>query len=157
MTKLLSRANEAGLRGEVPVSAVILDQFGRCIGYGSNSREKQRDPLCHAELIALKQAASLRSDWRFNDCTLIVTLEPCPMCAGALTQARMGQVIYGARDTKRGALGSVLDLSVDPSAHHHMVVKGGVMEEEARRQLQDWFKQQRYRSRENAVIPFQKG
>ncbi len=112
MTRLLMRAEHLGSLGEVPVSAVVIDANGRCIGHGSNQRQRMRDPLGHAELIALRQAAWLKSDWRFNDCTLIVTLEPCPMCAAALTQARMGQVIFAARDPKRGGLGSTINLAL---------------------------------------------
>ena len=87
MTVLLQRAARAGEAGEVPVAAVVLDAESRCIGHGRNRRETGRDPLGHAELVALRQAALVQGDWRFNDCTLIVTLEPCPMCAGALIQA----------------------------------------------------------------------
>lgn len=143
MTRLLSRAERLGALGEVPVTAVILDAKGRCIGHGSNWRERSNNPLGHAELMALRQAAWLRQDWRFNDCTLITTLEPCPMCAGALTQARMGQVIFGANDPKRGALGSTINIAKHPSAHHHMLILGGVMGDIAKKQLQNWFKQRR--------------
>ena len=143
MSRLIRRADEIGALGEVPVSAVVLNQTGHCIGHGSNQREKEKDPLAHAEIIALKQASLIRNDWRFNDCTLIVTLEPCPMCAGALIQARMGQVIFGATDLKKGALGSVLDLSKDKSAHHYMNVKGGILGEEIGQELKSWFKLQR--------------
>ena len=131
MSRLLARAENLGELGEIPVAAAILDSFGRCIGHGSNRRERNCDPLGHAELIALRQAALIKNDWRFNDCTLIVTLEPCPMCAGALVQARMGQVIFGAYDSKRGGLGGTINLANHPSAHHHMVINGGVMEKEA--------------------------
>ena len=143
MERLLRLAAQAGQRGEVPVAAVVLDPQGRAIGWGSNRREGQQDPLGHAELVALRQASLLRHDWRFNHHTLLVTLEPCPMCAGALIQARMGRVIYGAPDKKRGALGGCLNLSTDPSAHHHMDVIGGVLEDRCRHQLQTWFRQQR--------------
>ncbi len=143
MSRLITRARTIGLKGEVPVTAVVLDENGHCIGHGSNGRQKSRNPLAHAEIIALRQASLIKNDWRFNECTLIVNLEPCPMCAGALIQARMGQVIFGASDLKKGALGGVLDLSKDKSAHHYMIVKGGIMEIEASNQLRDWFKQQR--------------
>jgi len=96
----------------------------------------------------LQQAARLRGDWRFNDCTLLVTLEPCPMCAGALVQARMGQVVFGASDPKRGALGGVLDLSTSPSAHHYMRVVSGVVADRCADQLERWFKQRRRQQRE---------
>ncbi len=143
MKRLLARAKEIGSSGEVPVSAVILDKSGHCIGYGNNRREVDYNPLGHAELIALRQAAWVKQDWRFNDCTLIVTLEPCPMCAGALIQARMGQVLFGARDPKRGALGGTIHLAKHSSSHHHMITQGGIMEKEAQKQLQEWFKLRR--------------
>lgn len=84
------------------MAAVVLDGEGKAVGWGSNRRHRQQDPLGHAELVALERAARLRGSWRFNDCTLVVTLEPCPMCAGALVQARMGRVVFGAGDPKRG-------------------------------------------------------
>ena len=143
MDVLLQRAELTGAEGEVPVAAVILDREGRAIGHGRNRRQNHMDPLGHAELVALRQAAVVQGDWRFNACTLIVTLEPCPMCAGALVQARMGTVVYGARDPKRGGLGGSLDLSTHASAHHHMKVIRGVREPEARGQLERWFRQRR--------------
>ena len=145
MDRLLRLAERAGERGEIPVSAVLLDGAGRALGWGSNRRHRQQDPLGHAELLALAQAAALRCNWRFNDCTLLVTLEPCPMCAGALIQARVGCVIYGASDPKRGALGGCLDLSADPSAHHRMRVVAGVREGQASTQLERWFRSRRRR------------
>jgi tRNA(adenine34) deaminase len=146
MARLLRLAATVGETGEVPVAAVVLDGHGLCLGWGSNRRHRQRDPLGHAELVALRQAAAARGDWRFNDCTLLVTLEPCPMCAGALIQARMGQVVFAAADPKRGALGGCLDLSGDPSAHHHMEVHSGVLAAPARAQLEAWFRSRRARS-----------
>ena len=152
MQRLLRRAERLGAAGEIPVSAVVLDAEGRCIGHGSNRREWASDPLGHAELVALRQASLILGDWRLNQCTLIVTLEPCPMCAGALVQARVGQVIYGAHDPKRGGLGSTIDLSKHSSAHHHMKVTGGVMEPEASALLGRWFRQRRQRSGENGAV-----
>ena len=143
MQLLLRRASEVGRSGEIPVAAVIIDAEGRCIGYGRNQREHRNDPLGHAELVALRQAAVVQGDWRFNDSTLIVTLEPCPMCAGALVQARMGTVVFGAHDLKRGGLGGSIDLAHHPSAHHHMTVIGGVLEPQARQLLEEWFKRRR--------------
>lgn len=153
MQRLLRRAAAAGALGEVPVAAVVLDPRGRAIGWGSNRRETEADPLGHAELLALGQAARLRRDWRFNDHTLLVTLEPCPMCAGALVQARMGRVIFGAADPKRGALGSCLDLSRSSTAHHRMDVRGGVCGKACEQQLQEWFRQRRLRNGKPAVPP----
>ncbi|MGC6482306.1 MAG: nucleoside deaminase [Synechococcus sp.] len=146
MKRLLRRAQAIGEQGEVPVSAVVLDAHGRCIGFGGNTREQDQDPLGHAELVALRQATRLRGDWRLNDCTLLVTLEPCPMCAGALVQARMGQVIYAANDPKRGAMGSTINLSTHISAHHHMQVIGGVLGKEASAMLAQWFRRRRRRA-----------
>ncbi|MFM2080297.1 MAG: hypothetical protein RLZZ124_1474 [Cyanobacteriota bacterium] len=145
MDRLLRRAAVVGELGEIPVAAVVLDADGRAIGWGSNRRERDHQPLGHAELQALQQAAWLRGDWRFNDCTLIVTLEPCPMCAGALVQARMGRVVFGAPDRKRGALGGCLDLSRDASAHHHMDVIGGIRGGCCSSQLAEWFRRRRRR------------
>ncbi len=157
MKRLLSRAEQLGKSGEVPVSAVVLDAEGRCIGHGSNRREWASDPLGHAELVALRQASLILGDWRLNQCTLIVTLEPCPMCAGALVQARVGHVIYGAHDPKRGGLGGTIDLSRHPSAHHHMQVTGGVMKQEASALLERWFKQRRQRSDGSVAAQSRKG
>ena len=146
MVILLQRAKEAGNDGEVPITAIILDEIGRCIGHGRNNRNKRNDPLGHAELIALRQAAWVKEDWRFNECTLIVTLEPCQMCAGALIQARMGRVIFGAEDLKRGGLGGAIDLCTDKSAHHKMDVIGGVMREQIKEEIQNWFALKRIKS-----------
>lgn len=143
MHRLLREAARASEGGEVPVAAVVLDQAGRCIGWGRNQREQCRDPFGHAELVALRQASHCLGDWRFNHCTLLVTLEPCPMCAGTLVQARMGRVVYAAADPKRGALGSCLDLASHPSAHHRMTVSGGLLGDEARDQLVAWFRRRR--------------
>ena len=110
MKCILRRSDEVG-KSELPITALIIDDKGRCIGRGSNKRETNNDPLGHAELIALRQAALIKNDWRFNDCSIIVNLEPCTMCAAALIQARMGKVIYGANDEKRGGLGGSIDLS----------------------------------------------
>ncbi len=143
MDRLLRQAARVGEAGEVPVAAVVLDGGGRALGWGSNRRARHQDPLGHAEIVALRQAAYSRGDWRFNDCTLLVTLEPCPMCAGALIQARVGTVVFAASDPKRGALGGCLNLAADPSAHHAMRVIAGVREAEARHQLEDWFRRRR--------------
>jgi tRNA(adenine34) deaminase len=145
MERLLRQAARVGARGEVPVAAVVLDGRGRAVGWGSNRRHHGQDPLGHAELVALRQAAALLGTWRFNECTLLVTLEPCPMCAGALIQARMGTVVFAAADPKRGALGGCLNLASHSSAHHHLQVVGGLEGKRAERQLQEWFRQRRRR------------
>ena len=154
MTRLLTKARLVGERGEVPIAAVILDKRGRCIGYGVNRREEMRDPLGHAELVALRQASWIINDWRFNDCTLIVNLEPCPMCAGALIQARMGKIIYGSEDLKRGALGGTINLAEHKSAHHKMLIEKGIMEEQSKKIIVDWFQEKRVLAKENLLSEF---
>ncbi len=142
MKVALRRALEIG-EFELPISALIIDEKGRCIGRGTNKRQINKDPLGHAELIALRQAAWIKNDWRFNDCVLIVNLEPCTMCAAALVQSRMGKVIFSTEDKKRGGLGGTIDLSKHKSAHHKMFVIKGIYEEESRKLLKDWFKRLR--------------
>ena len=138
--KLILRRSKVIGKIEIPISAVIIDERGRCIGRGSNKRNSNNDPLGHAEIIALKQASLLKNDWRFNECQIITNLEPCTMCASVLIQARMGRVIYGAYDAKRGGLGGSIDLSKHKSSHHKMEVIGGILEEECKESLQVWFK-----------------
>ena len=143
MRRLLARAEQIGLLGEVPVCAVILDHHGRCIGHGSNRRERRKDPLGHAELVALRQAAWVKSDWRFNECTLIVTLEPCPMCAGALVNSRLSMVVFGMYDEKEGCCGSLYQLCRDPRFKHQLSVKGGIMEDACELMIKEFFNIQR--------------
>ena len=142
MKFILRRSEEVG-KVELPITAVIIDENGRCIGRGSNKREINNDPLGHAELIALRQASWIKNDWRFNECSLIVNLEPCTMCAAALIQARMGQVIFGAEDNKRGGFGGTIDLSKHKSAHHKMNIVRGILEKECKNKLEIWFKKLR--------------
>jgi len=142
MKFILRRSEEVG-KIELPITAVIIDEKGRCIGRGSNKRELNNDPLGHAELIALRQAAWIKNDWRFNECSIIVNLEPCTMCAAALVQARMGQVIYGADDDKRGGFGGTIDLSKHKSAHHKMNVVRGVLSQNCKNKIKLWFKKLR--------------
>ena len=142
MKCILRRSDEVG-KLELPITAVIIDENGRCIGRGSNKRETNNDPLGHAELIALRQAAWIKNDWRFNECSIIVNLEPCTMCAAALVQARMGQVIYGAKDYKRGGFGGTVDLSKHESAHHKMNVIGGILDSDCTNRIKMWFKKLR--------------
>ena len=139
MKSILRRSDEVR-KVELPITAFIIDENGRCIGRGSNKRETSNDPLGHAELIALRQASWIKNDWRFNDCSIIVNLEPCTMCAAALVQARMGQVIYGAEDVKRGGFGGTIDLSKHASAHHKMNVIGGILNKDCKNKIKIWFK-----------------
>ena len=142
MQSILRRSDEVG-KVELPITAFIIDDKGRCIGRGSNKRETNNDPLGHAELIALRQAAWIKNDWRFNECSIIVNLEPCTMCAAALVQARMGQVIFGAVDNKRGGFGGTIDLSKHESSHHKMNVIRGILDNECEIKIKKWFKKLR--------------
>ena len=144
MKFILRRSEEVG-KVELPITAVIIDEKGRCIGRGSNKREINNDPLGHAELIALRQASLIKNDWRFNECSIIVNLEPCTMCAAALVQARMGKVIYGTEDKKRGGFGGTIDLSKHESAHHKMIVIKGILNKECENKIKCWFKKLRSR------------
>ena len=142
MNSILRRSVEIG-KVELPICSIILDERGRCIGRGINKRNNNNDPLGHAEIMALRQASLIKNDWRFNECTIITNLEPCTMCSSALIQARMGKVIFGAYDKKRGGLGGSIDLSKHKSAHHKMEIIGGILEDECSQILQIWFKKLR--------------
>ena len=142
MNSILKRSVEIG-KVELPICSIILDERGRCIGRGVNRRNINNDPLCNAEIIALRQASLIKNDWRFNECIIITNLEPCTMCASALIQARMGKVVFGAYDKKRGGLGGSIDLSKHKSSHHKMEIVGGILEDECSKILQLWFKKLR--------------
>jgi len=142
MNSILRRSEEIG-KVELPICSIILDERGRCIGRGVNRRNKNNDPLGHAEIMALRQASLIKNDWRFNECIIITNLEPCTMCASALIQARMGKVVFGAYDKKRGGLGGSIDLSKHESSHHKMEIVGGILEDECSKILQLWFKKLR--------------
>lgn len=143
MEDALALADEAAAHGDVPVGAVIVDAHGRLVGTGRNLRERDADPLAHAEILAMRQAASARDDWNLEDCTLIVTLEPCPMCAGACLQTRIGRIVFGAWDAKLGACGSVWDIPRDPHTGHVPEVVGGVHERACAARLADFFRARR--------------
>ncbi|HIY64675.1 MAG TPA: tRNA adenosine(34) deaminase TadA [Candidatus Agrococcus pullicola] len=128
---------------DVPVGAVLLDESGIEIASGANVRELRSDPTGHAELVAMRSAARMREDWHLDACTLVVTLEPCPMCAGAIAQSRLGRVVFGAWDEKAGAAGSVVDLLRDRRLPHRVEVVGGVLEQECAEQLRAFFTRRR--------------
>ena len=138
MLSALALAMEAGNAGEVPVGAVVVKD-GRVIGHAANSRESSGDPTAHAELSALRQAASAAGSWRLDGATLYVTLEPCPMCAGALVAARVSRLVFGAADPKAGACGSLYNLCADPRLNHELPVVRGVLASEASSLLSQWF------------------
>lgn len=142
MRKALEQAQLAFEEEEVPVGAVIVHE-GRIIGEGRNQRETLRDPTAHAEMLAMTQAAEALNSWRLLDCTLYVTLEPCPMCAGAIVQARIPYVIYGTRDPKGGACHSLYQVTCDARLNHQAYVGEGVLAEESAAILRKFFAAQR--------------
>jgi tRNA(adenine34) deaminase len=133
----------AGDDADVPVGAVILDGAGTVVGRGRNRREADGDPTAHAEIVAIRQAALARRGWRLDGCTLVVTLEPCTMCAGAVTAARLDRLVYGAADPREGAAGSVWDVLRDRRLPHRAEVIGGVLEDECAELLRAFFGRRR--------------
>ncbi|MFR0589865.1 nucleoside deaminase [Bifidobacterium apri] len=143
MRLALDLAHEAACDGEVPVGAVVIGADGAVLGRGRNRREHGGDPLAHAEVEAMRQAAGTLGNWNLADCTLVVTLEPCPMCAGACLQTHIGRIVFGAWDAKLGACGSVWDIPRDPHVGSFPEVYGGVCENECARLLADFFSRRR--------------
>ena len=129
--------------GDVPVGAVVLDPTGRLVGSGRNERERTGDPTAHAEILALRQAAARLGEWRLTGCSLVVTLEPCTMCAGAAVLARVERIVYGAIDPKAGAVGSLWDVVRDRRLNHRPEVIGGVLAEECGALLTEFFARRR--------------
>ena len=144
MEAAFALADEAAAEGEIPVGAVIVDREGRIIGRGRNRRESG-DPLGHAELYAIREASQAIGDWRLEGTTMFVTLEPCAMCAGALVNARVERLVFGAYDPKAGFCGSLGNLVQDSRLNHRLEVEGGFMEERSRELLQSFFRRLRDR------------
>ena len=128
---------------DVPVGAAILNANGDLISTGNNQRELLNDPTAHAEIVAIRHAATALGNWRLDGCIIVVTLEPCAMCAGAIAQSRISKVVFGAWDEKAGASGSVWDLLRDPRALHKVEVTSGVLEEDCSAMLKEFFSEQR--------------
>ena len=143
MMQALKLAQAAGEAGEVPVGAVIVDVAGNAIAQGQNRKERDFDPTAHAEIIAIRAASRVLQDWHLTQCTLYVTLEPCPMCAGAIAHARLGKLVYGVDDPKTGAIRTVANIPDSPGSNHRLPVIGGILESACRHQLQSWFAQKR--------------
>lgn len=143
MKQALALAAEAGKAGEVPVAAIVVDGQNRLVAEASNYRERHHDPTAHAEVLALRQAGQALGHWNLTGCTLYVTLEPCPMCAGAILLSRISLLVYGADDFKAGAIRSVLNLPDSAASNHHLPVLSGLLEPLCREQLQQWFLQRR--------------
>jgi tRNA(adenine34) deaminase len=146
MSRAIELAQNAGEAGEVPVGAVIVDVDGNLIAEGENRKERDKDPTAHAEIIAIRTAGQARQNWHLNQCTLYVTLEPCPMCAGAIVLARLRLLVYGADDAKTGAIRTVANIPDSACSNHHLPVLGGILESVCRQQLQSWFAQRRSKS-----------
>lgn len=142
MRLALELAAEAGEAGEIPVGCVIVDGAGNIIARGRNRREERRSVTGHAEIEALEAAAKHRGDWRMDDCTLFVTLEPCPMCAGAMIMSRLGTLVYGAREEQTGSAASVLNI-FEERYPGHTAIYGGVLAEESSALLKEFFKKMR--------------
>jgi tRNA(adenine34) deaminase len=142
MREALSLAQQAAALGEVPVGAIVVKD-GVIVGRGSNAPIGSQDPSAHAEILALRDAAKNIGNYRLVDCSLYVTLEPCAMCAGAIQHARIGQLVFGAKDPKTGACGSVVNLMTEDKLNHHTEVASGVLESECGQLLSDFFKQRR--------------
>lgn len=139
MQTALAEARAALETADVPIGAVVVDEQGQVVGHGRNVREADGDPTGHAEVVALRAAAAARGEWRLTGCTLVVTLEPCTMCAGAAVLARVDRVVFGAYDDKAGAVGSLWDVVRDRRLNHRPEVVGGVLAQESTSLLADFF------------------
>lgn len=139
MLLALEQARLAARHGDVPVGAVVVDQAGNALAAAGNEREIRHDPTAHAELLALREASGRLQSWRLTGHTLVVTLEPCAMCAGALVLARVARLVFGAFDPKAGAVSSLFDVVRDPRLNHRVDVRGGVLEAECSALLKDFF------------------
>lgn len=142
MGRAIELAMAAGMAGEVPVGAVIVKD-SEVVAEGENRRERDHDPTAHAEVVALRSAGQRLKTWHLEQCTLYVTLEPCPMCAGAIVQARLGLLVYGVDDLKAGAVRTVTNIPDGACSNHKLPVIGGILEATCRQQLQEWFAQRR--------------
>jgi tRNA(adenine34) deaminase len=139
MQEAISLAKEAAIKGDVPVGALVVDDSGTMVGMGANLREQDNDPTAHAEIVAIRNAAKKIGNYRLDDLTMVVTLEPCGMCAGAIAQSRIKRLVFGSFDEKYGAVGSVWDLLRDTRAIYMPEVLSGVLEKECGELLTDFF------------------
>ncbi len=144
MRQAIALAQGAGNAGEVPVGAVVVDSQNRLIATAENRRERDHDPTAHAEILALRAAGQALQTWHLNTCTLYVTLEPCPMCAGAIILARLGLLVYGVDDPKTGTIRTAANIPDSAYSNHCLSVIAGIMETTCRQQLQSWFEQKRH-------------
>jgi tRNA(adenine34) deaminase len=141
MSKVLEVASIASKLGEVPVGALIVDHLDNILSIKGNSKQNRQDPTAHAEILAIQTACHQLGTWRLDKCTMYVNLEPCPMCAGAIIQARVGQLVYSLDNPKTGSIRTLINLPDGASSNHRLKVISGIMELEAREQMQSWFEQ----------------
>jgi len=139
MQQAISLAKEAAIKGDVPVGALVVDESGNVVGQGANLRKQNNDPTAHAEIVTIRNAANKIGNYRLDDLTMVVTLEPCGMCAGAIAQSRIKRLVFGSFDEKYGAVGSVWDLLRDSRAIYKPEVLSGVLENECAQLLSDFF------------------
>ena len=143
MQQAISLAKDAADNGDVPVGALVVNEAGEVLGSGHNLRQVNKDPTAHAEIVAMRMAASKLNNWRMDDLTMIITLEPCAMCAGAISQSRFKRLVFGAWDEKAGAVGSVWDVIRDPRSLNKVEVITGVLEKDCALLLSDFFEKKR--------------
>lgn len=143
MNEALILAKKAGDEGEIPVGSIVVDRANNIISSAYNQKEKTQDCTAHAEIIAIRKACDKLGTWRLNDCSLYVTLEPCPMCAGAIIHARLKTLIYGADDFKTGAIRTILNIPDSNASNHHLEVFAGIKETACRNLLTSWFESRR--------------
>lgn len=143
MSQAIALAQSAGEAGEVPVGAVIVDDKNNLIATAENRRERDKDPTAHAEILALRAAGQMLQSWHLSNCTLYVTLEPCPMCAGAIILARLGLLVYGADEPKTGSIRTVANFPDSACSNHRLPVLAGISESACRQQLVSWFEARR--------------
>ena len=143
MKYALELAQTAGNLGEIPVGAIVVDRQNNLLAQAANRKTRERDPTAHAEILAIRAATKKIGNCYLNNCTLYVTLEPCPMCAGAIVHSRLGLLVYGADDPKTGAIRSVINLPDGYCSNHRLQVLAGIQEESCRQQLQTWFSDRR--------------
>lgn len=148
MERAIALASKAAAIGEVPVGAVVY-KGDRIVAEASNNREATRDPVGHAELLAMSAAGKVLGDWRLIDCSLAVTLEPCPMCAGAMVNARLGRLIYGTDDPKAGACKTLFHIPTDERLNHRVTIIQGVLADRCRQQLREFFQQRRRQNKQS--------
>lgn len=154
MRQALQLAAEAAGLDEVPIGCVVVhDPTGAVVGAGYNRREIDHDPTAHAEILAMRQAGQTLGHWRLLDCTLVVTLEPCPMCAGAIVNARIPRLVYGCEDPKAGAVRTLYQICEDARLNHRVQVTGGVLAGECAQILRDFFRKKREKLADSPVVP----